>query len=114
MQDETMRQLALQVAAIAGTRTTAKPRRLKVVGEAPPPGLSALQRDVIYSRIRDLANMYALAWLVRQETAHVGGITECLSDDSLNDLLTKMERAREARVEGVPFDDVGLVRNSCA
>lgn len=111
MQNEMIRRLAEQVAIRTKTKT-GRSRRLGVVGESPPPGLSAIQRDVLYAQIRDLGNMYWLNWLVRQETRHVMGVVECLSDDELEALAAKMERARECRVEGVPFDDAGLVRDS--
>ncbi|PPU32127.1 hypothetical protein XspCFBP7912_13200 [Xanthomonas sp. CFBP 7912] len=107
--------MARQVAATMGIKTEHAPRRLRVVGAeipADPLQLNALQRDVLYRRIRDLGKMYWLMWLVRQETGHVNGIMECLSDAELTSLLEKMERARECRVEGIAFDEAGLVKNT--
>lgn len=107
---DSMRKLALQVAAMAGVRTGKPRRHLAVVGEDPSPGLTALQRDTLYARIRDLGNLYWLNWLIRQETRHVHGVLECLTDAELEALAERMERGRECRVEGIPFDDAGLVR----
>ena len=78
---------------------------LRLVGAAEQP----MAGDCMYRRIRDLARMYSIAWLIRQETAAVRGVIECLEDDALRALLRKMERARECRVEGIGFDDAGLV-----
>lgn len=110
-----------QVASLRAQRLLGRKAEFRVVGAnnlrheiptAPDAGwMDPQSRDIIYSRIRDLSRMYWLAWLVRQETSRVGGSIECLDDDGLSALLTKMERGRECRVEGVGFDEVGLVRD---
>lgn len=100
-----------KLGAKAGLRVVGKGNLRSVLPAAPAPGrLDAVTRDLIYRRIQDLARMYWLAWLVRQETTKVGGAIECLDDDHLSALLEKMERGRECRVEGVGFDEWGLVR----
>lgn len=106
---ESTQDLALMVAARMGIPARRR-RRLELVRDSAPVGLTALQRDVMYSRVRDLGNMYWLNWLVRQETAHVMGVVECLGDTELESLLVKMERGRECRIEGIAFDEAGLVR----
>lgn len=111
MGDKQIQEMAQAVAAAIGVKTGKRLRRLKVVDETPE-GMTALQRDVIYSRIRDLGNLYHLMWLVRQETMHVLGVVECLSDEELTALLSKVERGVEARMDGVAFEEVGLVRGA--
>lgn len=112
-----------QLADLVALRARAKLGRkvaLHVVGQgnlqerlpaAPKQGsLDLVSRDVIYRRLRDLSRMYGLGWLITQETPRVGGTIECLSDDGLLSLLEMMERARECLVEGISFDEAGLVR----
>lgn len=111
MTDQQIHELAAQVAAAMG-KAKPQPRLALVDPAASPPGLNALQRDVLYSRIRDLGNLYSLNWLIRQETMEVLGVIECLTDDALVDLLAKMQRGVEARMDGVPFEEVGLVRGA--
>lgn len=104
---------AEEIARTMGIKTCKNKRILKLVTK--DHGLnkmSALQRDVLYGRIRDLGNLFSLNWLIRQETIHVCGILESLTDCQLTDLLSKMERARECREEGVAFSDVpGMVKD---
>lgn len=77
------------------------------------PALDSITRESMVSRIRDLSRMYRLDWLVRQETFHVPSI-ELLEDEELSSLLSDMEAGRECVVEGISFDDRGLVRSRAA
>lgn len=114
--DKRLKELADEMARHMGMATKPKTRPMLVrQGQAVPfqkAGMDAVTRAGIYARIRDLSKMYSLAWLVRQETMRVHGVLECLQDDELSALLEKMERGRECRVEGVGFDEAGLVRST--
>lgn len=106
-------QLVKRLVAVIGGElgvSTSRPL-LRVVGGTDV-GLGEPGRELVIARIKDLARMYWLAWLVRQETAHAGKALEDFSADELADLMHKMERGHTCRVEGIAFDDAGLVRGS--
>ena len=82
-----------------------------VVACAQENSMDTVTRACIYSGIRDVANLYQLSWLVRQETKHVGFVLECLDDQALLELRARMYKARECILEGISFDDAGLIRS---
>lgn len=111
--EERLKQLAGQLAEVMLPQPEKQKLRLVKRADLIAPaheGMDPVTKDCIYSRIRDLSRMYYLAWLVRQETMHVYGVMESLDDTALQDLLEKMERARECREEGIGFSEAGLVR----
>lgn len=67
---------------------------------------------MVSSRVRDIASLYGLGWLLRQETAHAGNLLERLNDEELRSLLNTMERAREACDEEIPLHELGLIRRT--
>ncbi|MGY6086076.1 hypothetical protein ACWWU7_08190 [Stenotrophomonas sp. SM006] len=73
---------------------------------------SATRRDAMLRRIIDLQTLYQLGWLVRQETMHVYGVLECLSDADLESLIDTLQRAEQAIHDGVPFVEVGLIKGA--
>ncbi|HEL5052595.1 MULTISPECIES: hypothetical protein [Stenotrophomonas] len=110
--DVELQEMARMISSSMGLKPRAKEGLLRVVGaQGDEHRMSALQRDVLYRRIRDLGNLFWLNWLIRQETMHVHGVMETLSDSELLGLLSKMQRAQECREEGVAFTEIpGLVR----
>lgn len=89
----------------------AKPR-LTVVGSTPPPAVvdDEITRASRVNRIRWLAKAYKLEWLVQQHIFDHPGI-ESLDQEALRALHKDMEQGRECVVDGISFDDAGLVRN---
>lgn len=59
--------------------------------------------------VRDLARIHGLQWFLRKELTHVDGIMECLDDAALVGLHTTMRKAQDCILEGIGFDDAGLL-----
>lgn len=66
-------------------------------------------RSLRYRLIRDIARLHGLSWLVRRETAAVNGVVERLQDTELIALHNKLLRAQECILDGVGFDEAGLL-----
>jgi len=80
------------------------------VPTAPIPGhLPIFERDIRRQLVRDIARIHGLKWLVLRETAHVDGILERLEDDALVALHDTMQKAESCILEGIGFDDAGLM-----
>lgn len=80
------------------------------VPTAPTPGhLPVFEREIRCQLVRDTARIYGLKWLLLRETAHVDGIMERLDDDGLIALHSTMQKAESCILEGVGFDDAGLL-----
>ena len=63
-------------------------------------------------RILDLTEMYSLHWLIRQEVGPKKSALYMLTHDELSQLLRKVHLARECIIEGISFDDAGLISTS--
>lgn len=109
---EELERLAGLLAERARRKGKKAPHLRLVNGEASERVALPSPRDVLLARIKDYARMYWLAWLVRQETAHVGKALEDFNDEELGELMRWMEKGRDCRIEDIPFDDAGLVRGS--
>ena len=96
----------------AGLKPAQEPARpaLRVVRAEPErQWLQPFERDMRYQLIRDIARLHGLQWLIRKETAHVDGIIEHLTDPALVGLHATMRRAQQCILEGIGFDDAGLL-----
>lgn len=100
---------------IAQTVKGVKPLRpkLRVITTPKPAIFDSITRNSILARIRRLQKEYRLHMLVEQATFNRPGL-DCLDDIELSKLLQDMERGRECLVDGVAFDDAGLIRNTVA
>jgi hypothetical protein len=106
-----VRQLAEMIEAnIQPPQERARPA-LRVVRDEPPERRFMLphERDMRYSLIRDIARVHGIQWFLRRELEHVGGIIEHLDDAGLVGLHATMRRAQDCILEGIGFDDAGLM-----
>lgn len=110
---EEIQELSRILDARAGLGRSERPKLRLVV---PPTSklLDPIFRDAHIKRIIHLRDAYRLRWLVDQATFNVASLS-CLEDCDLIRLLNDMERARECIVDGISFEDAGLVRsvNDC-
>ena len=86
--------------------------RLRLVSreDLAKPVCDSVTRECRLDRIRWLAGTYRLKWLVRQHTFGLPSI-DVLEDPDLLELHREMEQARECITEGIPLEDVGLIRS---
>lgn len=105
----TLEALAEVIANTVKGVTPAKPL-LRVVCTPTPTLFDSITRDCMYKRIRWLRDAYHLQFLIDQATFNRPNI-ESLEDADLSQLLRDMERARECAVDGISYDDAGLVCN---
>lgn len=108
----TLDELAEVIAHRVKGARPAKPL-LRVIAAPKPTLFDSITRGSILTRIRRLQKMYSLGWLVEQGTFNQPGL-DSLEDAALSALLQQMERARECIVDGVGFDDAGLIENTSA
>lgn len=91
----------------ASANRNVRPKPALVAVKLGEPALVPTRRYYL-RRIRWLANDWGLAWMVDQAT--LGHRLDSLDDNALCTLLAEMEQGRRCCVEGVGFDDAGLVR----
>lgn len=106
--------LAIQIAERIQERRASRPKLKLIRREDLPPApsnqIDPATRQFMCMRIRDMARLYSLGWLVRQES---GGVSlEALDDDQLRQVIRAVERAHQCIQDDVAFDAAGLVRFS--
>ena len=121
MERERLRELAREMARCMGVERQAPP--LRFVGTdaanqeeagllAEPAGEPEISRTAVLRRVRWLADSYDLQWLIDQAVWPDRRLVQLDTPDLLS-LLADAERARECRLEGIGFDEAGLVRSRC-
>ena len=99
-----------KLGAKASLRLVSRESMQREIPSAPAPErLQPFERDMRYQLIRDLRHLHGLHWLVRRETQHVDGIMERLDDDGLISLHNTLQRAQACILDGIGFDDAGLL-----
>lgn len=109
LSQEEIEELSRILDARVGGGRSERPK-LRLILPPTPKLLDQISRESHLRRIMHLKRAYHLGWLVDQETFNVAAVS-CLEDCDLIRLLNFMEHARECIVEGIPFEDAGLVRS---
>lgn len=118
MTREQLRELAKQLAVCSGIEPRA-PTSLRLV-DAEQSALRSrperasparyLRRSQVLQRVQDLADIYGLHWLIRQECEGVDWRPEHLNDTQLIELKALLERVGSNWPDGFSMDDLGLLK----
>lgn len=112
LSEERLRELASRMAKAMGSEVGSDRPRLRLVKPQPPPrGMDDLMRESHCKMIRHFRRRwgYPMQMIIDQAVFGLAGI-EQLDDEALIQLHKDMERAQECMLDGVSFEDAGLLR----
>lgn len=112
LSEERLRELASRMAKAMETDSGEVRPKLHLVKPQPPPrGMDDITRESHCRMIRHFRRRwgYSMQMIIDQAIFGLAGI-EQLEDDALIQLHKDMERAHDCMLEGVSFEDAGLLR----
>ncbi|HEL2957123.1 TPA: hypothetical protein UL931_000320 [Stenotrophomonas maltophilia] len=112
LSEERLKELASRMAKAMEAEVHSDRPRLRLVKPQPPPrGMDDLMRESHCKMIRHFRRRwgYPMQMIIDQAVFGLAGI-EQLDDEALIQLHKDLERAQECMLDGVSFEDAGLLR----
>lgn len=112
LSEERLKELASRMAKAMDADVSGDRPRLRLVKpQSPPRGMDDLMRESHCKMIRHFRRRwgYPMQMIIDQAVFGLAGI-EQLDDEALIQLHKDMERAQECMLDGVSFEDAGLLR----